>query len=230
MGKCEQMVLVFDLDDTLYDEITYVESGFRAVANFLEIQFGISRKTSFGQMVSMMNRMGRGKVFDEVLSQYGLLSKRNISACLSVYRAHEPKIKLSKTAKSCLIRFGNTAKYLVTDGNKLVQQKKIRALKIEQYFEGIYITHRYGVARAKPAPYCFLQISKKEKTSPSKIVYVGDNPKKDFVGLKPLGFKTIRILKGAYKDLELSKQHEADIQIRSLRELNSALLDKLVSG
>ena len=34
------MILVFDLDDTLYPERTYVESGFKAVADSLAQKFG----------------------------------------------------------------------------------------------------------------------------------------------------------------------------------------------
>jgi putative hydrolase of the HAD superfamily len=35
------MIIVFDLDDTLYEEITYVRSGFKAVANYLSKNYKI---------------------------------------------------------------------------------------------------------------------------------------------------------------------------------------------
>ena len=37
----EQSILVFDLDDTLYPELSYVHSGFRAVAAFLGPVLGV---------------------------------------------------------------------------------------------------------------------------------------------------------------------------------------------
>ena len=37
------MIFVFDPDDTLYDELTYVESGFTAVANFVDDSFGLDK-------------------------------------------------------------------------------------------------------------------------------------------------------------------------------------------
>jgi len=224
------MVLVFDLDDTLYREITYVESGFAAVSEFLEYQFGIPQNKAYRHLLSTLRRNGRGRVFDDFLSYYGVLSKENVASCLAVYRRHQPNLKLPKTSESCLLTFDKIPKYLVTDGNKLVQQKKIKALKIESYFQGIYITHMFGVRKAKPSPYCFLQISKKERISPSKIIYIGDNPKKDFVGIRPLGFRTVRVLKGAYKNLNLSKEYEADVRINSLEELNMTLVSSLVEG
>jgi putative hydrolase of the HAD superfamily len=33
------MVLVFDLDETLYDELTYVTSGLKVVAGYVEEEF-----------------------------------------------------------------------------------------------------------------------------------------------------------------------------------------------
>ena len=38
-------VIVFDLDDTLYDEIEYVKSGFIQVANYFSYEFEIDKNT-----------------------------------------------------------------------------------------------------------------------------------------------------------------------------------------
>jgi len=47
----------------------------------------------------------------------------------------QPKITLSKEGKACLKRFKDLPKYLVTDGNKIVQLKKIQALGLEPYLK-----------------------------------------------------------------------------------------------
>ena len=44
------MIIVFDLDDTLYDERTYVMSGFAAVAEMLHDRFGWPVAASLGFM------------------------------------------------------------------------------------------------------------------------------------------------------------------------------------
>jgi len=87
-----------------------------------------------------------------------------------------------------------------------------------------YITHRFGKMKAKPSPYCFLKIAEREKTAPENIVYVGDNPYKDFVGIKPLGFKTVRVLQGSFKDICLTVEFEAQRTIESLAELTEEFL------
>ena len=38
------MILIFDLDDTLYPEIDFVKSGMRAVADFMQEKHGFDSK------------------------------------------------------------------------------------------------------------------------------------------------------------------------------------------
>lgn len=214
------MILVFDLDDTLYPEITYVYSGFRAVSRFLSTELGISPTGLEDMMKDILEQEGRGKVFNVVLEKYGLSSKRNISNCLKTYRFHKPDIQLYDDAREVLEKLRLRKKYLVTDGNKIVQQNKIEALKLRPLFNKIFITHRYGIAKAKPDPYCFLQICKLEKAQPENVVYIGDNPNKDFVGIKKLGFKTIRVKRGMFKDILMPVEYEADFCVNSLLDIS----------
>lgn len=219
------MILVFDLDDTLYDELTYVRSGFRAVARFLAQNYSIPMENGFSYMWGQLAK-GRGNIFDQLLQEYHIYSKKLTRQCLSVYRSHQPEIKIYPEAKSCLERFKNYSKYLVTDGNKLVQQRKIEALGVSYYFKHCYITHCYGLKNAKPSPYCFLKICEQEKIRPEQVVYFADNPRKDFVGIKPLGFKTVRIMQGQHKGVELPNEYEAQYRINSLEELTEDFLAK----
>ena len=224
------MVLVFDLDDTLYRELTYVKSGFWAVAEYLSDSSILDKNEAFDKLNYFLEKEGRGNVFNSVLESYNLLSKRKVKKCLSVYRTHQPSIKVDNSALKCLKRFADYPKYLVTDGNKIVQRNKVEALQIEKYFKKIFLTHNYGLKHSKPSPYCLIKIAEKEKLSEySQIIYIGDNPNKDFIGIKPLGFKTIRIRQGMFEALTLDKKHEAHIEIKNLSEIDNNLLDKLNS-
>jgi putative hydrolase of the HAD superfamily len=115
--------------------------------------------------------------------------------------------------------------YLVTDGHKTVQQNKIRALRIENCFKRIFITHRYGIRYAKPSIYCFKLIRRIERCNWSDMIYIGDDPAKDFVNLTPLGVRTIRVLTGGQRDVKAKPGFEAAYVISSFREL-PALLEK----
>ena len=125
------LVLVFDLDDTLYEELTFVKSGFRAVAGYLGETGRIPAAEALEFMLERL-KQGREGVFDDLLREYGIFSKRLVRKCLSVYRGHQPAITLAPDARRCLARFAHYPKYIVTDGNKLVQANKIKAQGLEE--------------------------------------------------------------------------------------------------
>lgn len=214
-------VIVFDLDDTLYDEMTFVRSGFKAVAAYLEEQKGIPAGQSYAEMIESLERDGRGKVFDAVLQNHGCFSKRLVGRCVAVYRAHKPDIKLLPDADYALEKLGGLYPlYIVTDGNKHVQWNKLKALGLADHpsIRRCFITRRFGIRREKPSPYCFGLICRAERVEPRDVFYVGDNPNKDFVGIKPLGYRTVRIRRGSYAGLRKSDEFEAEHEIDDLIE------------
>ncbi|MGE5606004.1 MAG: HAD family hydrolase [Bacteroidota bacterium] len=220
------MILVFDLDDTLYEELTFVKSGFRAVAYYLNEQYSIPVQNGLDFMLRKLSS-GRGRIFDDLLIHHGIFKKNLVRKCVSTYRLHQPEIKLYPEADACLERFRHYPLYIVTDGNKVVQNNKIKALGLDKRVKYCYITHRYGIKNAKPSPYCFVKICEREKVNPKEVVYIADNPHKDFVGIKPLGFKTIRVLQGQYRKLVLGNDYEAAHQISSLGELDEDQLNHI---
>ncbi len=220
-------VLIFDLDDTLYNEMSFVHSGFRAVAQFLSDKFTLNPDDSFARMCNELELNGRGNIFDIVLKEAGVYTKTNLNKTISTYRLHEPDISLSPEAERCLHRFEHYPKYLVTDGNKVVQYNKVRALNIEPWFKKVFVTHRYGLHASKPSPHCFHIIAGLEKRPAHSIVYIGDNPHKDFVGIKPLGFRTVRLINGMFANLALDEEHEAHVTVNSLDQVTDKLLAAL---
>ena len=216
------MVLIFDLDDTLYPENTYVESGFNAVAHRLQAQRGWDAEESLCYMREVLERKGRGKVFNELLALHDDYRAWAVNDCVKTYRHHQPKIQLVDTAMR-LLNLLPPPLYLVTDGNKIVQRNKVKALNIESLFEKVFITHRYGLRHAKPSTHCFELIRARERCAWTDMVYVGDNPAKDFVNLNKLGVQTIRVLTGNHKGDIAKAGFEADQVIESLDQLPECL-------
>ena len=220
------MIIVFDLDEVLYDEKTYVISGFRTVSEFLEKDEAIPKKIIFEYLKRRLKNC-RERIFNDLLDNFRIYSQKNLEKCISVYRTHTPKIKLYSDAKDCLKRLKNYPLYIVTDGNKIVQKNKIKALNLENHVKKTILTSNYGLRNSKPSTFCFQKICDMEKTSPTNLVYIGDDPHKDFVGLKREGFKTIRLFKGRFKNERLSKEFEADYKIKSLKEINEKFIKKI---
>ena len=101
------------------------------------------------------------------------------------------------------------------------------ALGLNKLVKSFSLTSNYGLKNSKPSPYCFLKICEKENVQPKEVVYIGDNPQKDFVGIKPLGFKTIRVLKSKFGRNKVNKKYDAEFTIKSLKYLTPDLLNRL---
>lgn len=214
------MIYIFDLDDTLYDERQYVDSGLRAVACFVANRWQLDEDISYQTMQQLLDSRGRGRIFDDLLAAHGLATKANVKACVSCYRLHQPQITMPAAHHQLLQQLPKPL-YLVTDGNKIVQQKKVQALGISHYFKRIFITHRFGIKHAKPSTYCFELIRKAEQCEWKDMVYIGDNPVKDFVNLNKLGIHTVRVLTGVHRGVVVHDGLDALIAITSLVKLGS---------
>jgi putative hydrolase of the HAD superfamily len=213
------MILIFDLDDTLYPEITFVQSGFREVANQCSEIFGLDKEECFHEMMDTLKSNGRGAVFDTLLRNRKIFSKKNVWKLMQFYRQHTPNISIPVEVKKFLKDNTFTPMYIVTDGHKCVQKNKIDALKIEKYFKKIFITHRFGLHHSKPSTYCFKLIKEFEQSEWEDMVYIGDNPVKDFINLNKLGMQTIRILSGNHANLAAKPGFNAKHTINTFNEL-----------
>jgi putative hydrolase of the HAD superfamily len=216
------MILVFDLDDTLYNEQTYVMSGFAAVAGMLNQRLGWSETASVAIMKRELAARGRGAIFDRLLEKHGALSKALVRACIKTYRDHTPAIRLYPAAER-LLRQLDGPLYLVTDGHKIAQQRKVEVLGLDRRFRRCFITHRYRVKNAKPSVHCFALIATLEQCGWADMAYIGDNPAKDFVNLSPLGVHTVRVLTGQYKTVIAKPGYDAKYTIPDLRSLPKLL-------
>jgi len=214
------MVIILDLDDTLYEEVCYVKSGFNIVSKMLETEYSLPFEECFQKMCSYLPN-NRGKIFDEVLLHFGCFSPALVSKCLSVYRNHTPTLELFEDVIHFFLRFPTMKKYIVTDGYPKVQRAKIQALQLKKYNVYYYLTHIWGIEHEKPNPLAFQLICEREQIPANQAVYFGDNQTKDFVGITPLGFKTVQILRGNYKNLNLPLEYKAHRSIYSFDEVTN---------
>ena len=218
------MIIVFDLDDTLYPEIDFVNSGFDCVAEAVSDRFDLSIDRVSQELQSILKYSGRGRVFDLFLRGIGRDTKAEIRNLVKVYREHKPQISLHDGVDELLQHLRSVSPlYLVTDGNRNVQANKCEALNLKEYFTKIYITHRFGLGAAKPSLYCFNKIVEDERIPWEELVYIGDDPHKDFVNLNLMGARTIRVNQGRFKDIEIGSGYGAQTSISKLTQLYDLL-------
>lgn len=213
--------VVFDLDDTLFPEKQFVMSGFRAVDQYVKVQFGVGG--FFEQAECIFSLGNRGTVFNLALEHLGIDPKPSvITALLNVYREHRPQIELYEDARWAITFFGQSWKTgIITDGFLVTQRNKVCALGIESQFGIVLYTDAYGREGWKPSLISYQEMMKALRCSGNECVYIADNPVKDFVAARKLGWKTVRICRktGEYSSLIAEAGYEADSTIESLYEL-----------
>lgn len=200
--------IIFDLDDTLYDEIDYCRSGFKAVSNSLVNLSGkVSKERIFGALWEQFDAGNRTKTFNVALEQLGVAyDDRLIADLVNVYRSHSPKITLPQESRKVLERLGDRYTLaLLTDGFLPAQQLKVKALGIEKYFKCIIYTEQLGREYWKPSPAGFEKIMETLNVRPGNTAYVADNEEKDFIAPNRLGFMTVQIIRPARLHTESSE-------------------------
>lgn len=215
------MIVALDLDDTLYPEEAFVRSGFRTVARALHERWGVDEGEAFEVMWCSLERNGRGSQFDDVVAHFGV--RESVARLVRVYRHHEPDISLPEASRRALAALAPRPLYVVTDGHKVVQQAKINALGIAPLLRHAYVTHRYGIHNRKPSTRVFELMMGRERCGPGDIVYVGDDPAKDFRGIRPLGIHTIRVLTGRHSAVEVAAEHDAEFTVAGIAEVPAAV-------
>ncbi|MBQ9096929.1 MAG: HAD family hydrolase [Clostridia bacterium] len=180
-------VVIFDLDDTLYPEKEYVRSGYRAIAKQTPEIENMSEK------LWHVFENG-GAAIDDVLKNEGVFSEEKKQECLNIYRFQVPEISLYEDAKQLLINLKNKGVPLgiITDGRVEGQCAKIKALEIEKYIDYIIITDELGgISFRKPNEKAFVMMQEHFGVPFGEMVYIGDNPRKDFIAPQKLGMKSI---------------------------------------
>lgn len=217
------MILVFDLDDTLYDESTFVDSGFAAVAAMLSPRLGTPPSILHERLRSLLLTHGRGHLFDLLLAEYGGEDPDLVRECVSTYRTHTPAISLTDPVRAMLAGLAGHRLYLVTDGDPDVQARKIAALGIAPYFAETYRTGAYGPDAGKPSLTCFELIRAREKCAWPDIAYVADDPSKDFVNLRKVGARTIRVHTGRCAQATAERGFDAEEHVDTVTEVPALL-------
>lgn len=213
--------ILFDLDDTLYPYGQFLIGGFQHAARYAARNLGVSEEFFFRACIQQWRREGNsGKIFDRVLAGFGL-PVTALSELVHAFRSQD-ELGLYPDAKEFLdLLVGRVRLGIVTDGLVWVQKRKIRALKIGNYFNTIVYSDQFGRHNWKPSPLPYLVAWRRlGSPPPEKVVYIGDNPHKDFSGAKKLGFYTLRLLRGQFYKDRTSSAQDAHACFSSFTELS----------
>lgn len=217
--------VIFDLDNTLYPEETYVQSGFKAVARYLSEKYDCDCEKLFSKIMDIFNDEGRGNVFDTLLNDLNF--NENVSTLVYIYRHHFPEISLYSESISLLNSLKDNYKLaLITDGRAFVQKRKVDALNIEDYFDVIIYTDVLGENYWKPSAEPYKLVLGMLECDAKDSCYVGDDPYKDFKAPNELGMKSIQVKMEEEMDYWKKRGYQrvdADFQVNGLNEILGVL-------
>ncbi|WP_299390923.1 HAD family hydrolase [uncultured Gelidibacter sp.] len=179
----ENTVIVFDLDDTLYNELDFLKSAYRSIALFLEPK-------DWKQLYSRMFSLYRSKinVFEFLISRYEV-SKESL---ISMYQNHYPDIQLFNGVIEVLeaIKSNKGRIGVVTDGRVITQSSKLKSLDILKYIDKIIISEEFGSEKPNVENFKAIEAC----LSGLEYYYIADNLKKDFIGPHFLGWTCIAVV------------------------------------
>lgn len=213
--------VVFDLDDTLISEKEYIKSGYRHIAEVVSQRFNFNKDQVYIDLFQLFKKSPHN-VFNRLYEKYNIeYSKDMIIDLVNEYRGHFPNIKFYDDVLPCLnelkklgVKIG-----IITDGYAIAQRQKLIAVEADKYFDEIIVTDELGREYWKPHPKAFEIIKERFEVSFDEMVYVGDNPEKDFYISTIYPIKTIRILRDGV--------HKNNCYLDGIREDFS--LDKLIN-
>jgi putative hydrolase of the HAD superfamily len=179
--------IIFDLDDTLYPEKDFVQSGYRSVALHIAGCGDWRYDEVFESMMLSFNSFGRESVYPNLLHRFPGVGL-SLDEFLEIYRTHNPAIHLFPGYRELLLDLaGKFQLGLITDGIPEVQKKKVEALGLDVIIKNIVYSWAYGPERQKPHFHPFSVMLNLLQLPPRNMLFVGDNPEKDGKGAKNAG-------------------------------------------
>lgn len=216
--------VVFDLDDTLISEKEYMESGYRYIAKRWSSTWKISEQAIFNKLIELSN-VSTKYVFNRLLEYLGFNdTQENIMDLVMEYRNHLPNIHFFDDVIPCFqqLKEQKIQTGIITDGYANAQRQKLRAVNAYDYIDEIIVTDELGTAYWKPHPKSFELMREMLQVEFDEMIYVGDNPEKDFFIGSIYPLKTIRILReGIYSKRSYFNNIKENYTINSLSEVHA---------
>jgi len=163
----------FDMDGTLYDEFDFIVQPYIEISNL----FFLNDKV-YEYMIFRWLEKGSSynKIFDEVYSLYPLANTTKeefIKQALNIFREYKPTLSLSTRVIEILKYFKqHYTIFLVTDGNSKLQERKFKALNLEEFFKksNVIFTGCYSSEYHKPN----VKATELLNINPEETIFYGD--------------------------------------------------------
>ena len=219
--------LVFDVDDTLYEQIVPFENAYKSLFDmdidveqfyllsryYSDVKFEASRN---GEMTMDEYHIYR---IQEAAKDLGVcLSDKQALNMQKEYKMNQQKLQMSDITISILelAKKNNVKLGIITNGPSEHQWSKVKALGVEKWIdkENIIVSGDYGINKPDVRIYEIMQ--EKLQLPNDSLYYIGDSLENDIVGANNAGWKSIwinRYKKKLPENVDIYKIAENNIEL-----------------
>lgn len=190
--------ILFDLDNTLYEENDYLVAVFDEFFKLKNIKHNIVPFLSNGF------RLNSSDIFGDILKKLNIYSSTSQLELFHIYKNLNTNLNLYDSAYILIdnLKKKNIKLGIITNGVAQAQQCKIKCLKIANMFDVIIYARKWGKSYEKPNKKPFDEALKILNFDKSEVLFVGDNPLTDILGAENAGIKSIRFINGYMKNIK----------------------------
>lgn len=217
--------LAFDLDDTLLDTsgLLVPDASRRACEAMLAAGLRCTLEECLQVRQELATSMSHTDIFTQIAGRFGTNQNgRAIHDALEEF--YNPQIPqslplLPDALENLKTLKGNYKLFLVTVGSRPTQERKIRALNIAPYFDGIYILNGFVGERKDSA---FRDILRQQGHGPQQLLSIGNRLSSEIRDGKSIGADTCYFAYGEHVgEKPLCPEDHPDFTITHHRDLIS---------
>jgi len=227
MGAGVIAAVLFDLDDTLYDQQRWLAPAWSAVAA-AATRCGVDGGALERALVAIAAEgSDRGRIIDRALARVGAPHDVPIAPLLAAFRSSVPRRLAPYRGVREALRLvrAEVPIGLVSDGDVAIQRAKLRCLGLDDAFDVVVLSDELGRERRKPHPAPFRVALAALRVPARHAVHVGDRPDKDVQGAVAVGMRAIRVRTGEYRAMP-----DDPVPWRSAGDVAEAVAIVLASG
>ncbi|MCR5748047.1 MAG: HAD hydrolase-like protein [Lachnospiraceae bacterium] len=215
-SKNKIKAVIFDLDDTLVSEYAFIVSGYRYMSKIFSERLSLT-PDEVEEKLWLLSKESYSNIFNRLFdSCNAVYTDGDIKKWIQEYRNHDAALQFYTDVYPvlCALKEKGILTGIISDGDPDRQRNKINTAidglpegekrrSASDWFDEIILNDEFGGASyRKPNPHGFRVMAERLGIDPSEMVYIGDNPAKDFHIAAELPVRTCRIIRenGIYID------------------------------
>lgn len=181
LSGSEYKAIIFDLDDTVYDEIEYLKRAYKYISEKIvdsESTNHYTENTIYKYLLRTFINEGRVSLFQKAKQKFNIndFTIEQFLNCLRTVNICENEIQVRKSIFEFINKYQNKKDlFILTNGNITQQKNKIRSLNIP-FKERIkvYFSSSLGKELEKPNAYFIQKILHDNNLEKEQVIFIGD--------------------------------------------------------